>query len=45
MIEFKDVTTIYDGDESVEILNGVNLEIKDGEFVSIIGPAGAAKST
>ena len=45
MIEFKDVTTIYDGDESVEILNGVNLHIKDGEFVSIIGPAGAGKST
>ena len=45
MIQFKDVTTIYDGDESVEILNGVNLHIKDGEFVSIIGPAGAGKST
>ncbi len=45
MIEFKDVSTIYDGDESVEILNGVNLHIKDGEFVSIIGPAGAGKST
>ncbi len=45
MIEFKDVSTIYDNDESVEILNGVNLEIKDGEFVSIIGPAGAGKST
>ncbi len=45
MIQFKDVTTIYDDDESVEILNGVNLHIKDGEFVSIIGPAGAGKST
>lgn len=45
MIQFKEVTTIYDNDESVEILNGVNLHIKDGEFVSIIGPAGAGKST
>jgi len=45
MIKFHDVTTIYDNDESVEILNGVSLEIKDGEFVSIIGPAGAGKST
>lgn len=45
MIEFKDVSTIYDNDESVEILNGVNLDIKDGEFISIIGPAGAGKST
>jgi len=45
MIKFKNVSTIYDNDESIEILNGVNLEIKDGEFVSIIGPAGAGKST
>ncbi len=45
MIEFNDVSTIYDNDENVEILNGVNLDIKDGEFVSIIGPAGAGKST
>ncbi len=45
MIQFKDVSTIYDNDESVEILNGVNLHIKDGEFISIIGPAGAGKST
>lgn len=45
MIEFKEVTTIYDDDETIEILNGVNLHIKDGEFVSIIGPAGAGKST
>ena len=45
MIEFKEVSTIYDNDESIEILNGVNLEIKDGEFVSVIGPSGAGKST
>src|SRR3989344_3591166 len=45
MIEFKDVSTIYDNDESVEILNGISLKIKDGEFVSIMGPAGAGKST
>lgn len=45
MIEFKEVSTIYDNDENIEILNGVNLDIKDGEFVSIIGPAGAGKST
>lgn len=45
MIQFKNVTTIYDNDESIEILNGVDLEIKDGEFISIIGPAGAGKST
>lgn len=43
MIELKDVYTIYD--DEIEVLNGVNLHIKDGEFVSIIGPSGAGKST
>ena len=43
MIEIKNVSTVYDGD--VEILDSINLEIKDGEFVSIVGPAGAGKST
>ena len=43
MIQFKDVYTIYD--DEVEVLNGINLEIKDGEFVCIVGPSGAGKST
>jgi len=43
MIEYKNVSTIYDDDFMA--LDGVNLEIKDGEFVSIVGPSGAGKST
>jgi cell division transport system ATP-binding protein len=43
MIELKDVSTIYDDDFMA--LDGVNLEIKDGEFVSLVGPSGAGKST
>ena len=42
MIEIKNVSTAYDVEE---ILNAVNLDIKDGEFVSVVGPAGAGKST
>ena len=33
-----------DGEEIVA-LNGVNLDIKPGEFVSLIGPSGCGKST
>ncbi|KKT82387.1 MAG: cell division ATP-binding protein FtsE [Candidatus Yanofskybacteria bacterium RIFCSPHIGHO2_02_FULL_44_12b] len=43
MIQFKEVFTIYDNDFMA--LDGVNLQIKDGEFVSIVGPSGAGKST
>jgi cell division transport system ATP-binding protein len=43
MIELREVSTIYDDDFMA--LDGVNLEIKDGEFVSLVGPSGAGKST
>ena len=43
MIELKDVYTIYEDGRMV--LHGINLEIKDGEFVSVVGPSGAGKST
>lgn len=32
-------------DDHFMALHGINLEIKNGEFVSIVGPAGAGKST
>jgi len=33
------------GDEVVKALNGVNMEIKEGEFVTIMGASGSGKST
>ena len=33
------------GRESVEVLHGLNLEIPEGEFVSLMGPSGSGKTT
>lgn len=43
MIEYKGIHTKYDN--NFDALNGIDLSIKDGEFVSLIGPNGAGKST
>ncbi len=43
MIEFRNVTKIYE-DNTVALKN-INLTIKKGEFVFIVGPSGSGKST
>jgi cell division transport system ATP-binding protein len=43
MIRFEAVSKIYKGD--FPALENINLEIQDGEFVSIVGASGAGKST
>ena len=43
-VEIKDLYKSYEGGK-IKALNGINLIIEDGEFVSIIGPSGSGKST
>jgi len=44
IIELQSLKKSYDKG-TIKALNGVDLEIKKGEFVSIIGPSGSGKST
>ena len=43
-IELRDIGYTYPDSEQ-SALNGINLDIKDGEFVAIVGSSGAGKST
>ncbi|HEY4695713.1 MAG TPA: ABC transporter ATP-binding protein [Candidatus Hydromicrobium sp.] len=46
IIDIKNVTKVYKiGNIKVNALNGINLEINRGEFLSIMGPSGSGKST
>ena len=47
IIQTFDLTKVYNITEGVEIraLNGMDIDIKKGEFVSVMGPSGSGKTT
>ena len=42
LIRLKDIHVAFDGET---ILNNINLDIKDKEFVTFLGPSGCGKTT
>ena len=45
IIDLKDVNKTYFGAQPLHVLKGINLQIEEGEFVSIMGASGSGKST
>ncbi|HEV2148778.1 MAG TPA: ABC transporter ATP-binding protein [Longimicrobiaceae bacterium] len=46
MIEIRNLTKVYTTDEvETTALNGIDAEVSEGEFVTIMGPSGCGKST
>ena len=45
IISLKDVNKTYTGAQPLHVLKGINLDIEEGDFVSIRGASGSGKST
>ena len=42
IVELKNISLSFDGEK---ILDGINLDIKDKEFITFLGPSGCGKTT
>ena len=45
LIELSDINKTYNNGQPLHVLKGINLQIQQGEFVSIMGASGSGKST
>ena len=45
MIHLKDIHKTYHNGAPLHVLKGITLDIKQGEFISIMGSSGSGKST
>jgi len=46
LVSIRNLHKVYKrGEERIEVLNGIDLEIAQGEFLSLMGPSGSGKST
>ena len=45
LLRLRDINKTYMGAQPLHVLKGITLDIREGEFVSIMGASGSGKST